>query len=32
MGPRPPLLKRVLPKVKTMKDGKSVEVFSGKFS
>ena len=32
MGPRPPFLKCVLPKIKIMTDGRSVKVTSGKFS
>ena len=32
MDPRPLFSKRVLSKVKTMKDGRSVDVISGKFS
>ena len=32
MNPRPPFIERVLPEVKTMTDGRSVEVISGNFS
>ena len=32
MGPRSPFSKCVLPKVKIMTDGKSVDVISGNFS
>ena len=32
MDPRPPFSERVLPKVKAMTDGRSVDVISGNFS
>ena len=32
MGPRPPFPKRILPKIKTIMDGRNVDVISGNFS
>ena len=32
MGPKPPFSKRILPKIKIMTDGRSVDVISGNFS